>query len=224
MPADRLASGSGARRQGRRPPPPESAVTRRRAGDPSRRGRAAGPDGPFVLAPGLTGPGALPVAEAAELVVAELVRQAAAGVIGKDSAYGAGVCARQFAAYAGARGVALLGDIDQDVVEMFLHSPHVRGPGGAPEAAALGTRHFRRSAARLLFKTCRVLGLDDRDPAADIVLPPRHGSVEHVAARLGLVSLDAAAHVLGLDWRGLYDLDGPPGVARPSAPGTPDLR
>lgn len=44
------------------------------------------------------------------------------------------------------------------------------------------------------------------------------GSVEHVAARLGMASLDAAAHLVGLDWRGLYDLDGPPGVTPPEHP------
>lgn len=281
------------------------------------------------------------------------------------------------------RGAVLLRDVDQDVVEMFVNSPHSRWPGGVPEAAALGTKHSRRSAMRLIFKTCRVLGLDDRDPAVDIVLPPRQeraarpltddemqrcqdawfrttaetrlpcalalamsgampseaaamsvedvwpehrralahggasvapprwlelgdwaaeqaarrvdhlartprrqfepadrprglvyasrlaaedrtrkqrtsdavltvlrlvglddpeirptsvtewfaakvyeqtGSVEHVAARLGLVSLDTAANIVGLDWRGLYDLDGPPGVALPAAPGTGAVR
>lgn len=261
---------------------------------------------------------------------------------------------------------------------MFVHSPHGRGPGGAPEPVAVGTKHSRRSALRSIFKTCRAQGLDDRDPAADIVLPPRQeriarpltddemqrcqdasfrtttetrlpcalalamsgalpseavqmtvedvwpehrrarahdgaslapprwlklgnwaaeqvarrvddldrtpprwayerldrprglvyaprldpeqrtrkqrtsdavllvlrlaglddpeirptsvtewfaakvyeetSSIEHVAARVGLVSLDAAASMLGLDWRGLYDLDGPPGVALHPAP------
>lgn len=382
MPADSLASGS-PRRQGRRPTPPESIVSRGRAGDRARRGRAAGPDGPFVLADGLAAPGAVRLTAAVEQVAAELTRQAAAGTIGKDSAYQAARCAQQFASYAAARGVVLLADVGHDEVEMFVHAPHARVPGSV-ESSAVGTKHSRRSALRLMFKTCRALGLDDRDPAADIVLPPRQervarpltddemqrcqdasfrtttetrlpcalalamsgampseamamtvedvwpehrralahdgpnlaparwlelgdwaaeqiarrvddlartpprwsyvpldrprglvyvprvaderrvrkqrtsdavllvlrlaglddpeirptsvlewfaakvyertGSVEHVAARLGLVSLDAAASILGLDWRGLYDLDGPPGVALPPAPGERGIR
>lgn len=172
MPADRLPSGP-VRRQGRRPTPPERAVTRRRAGEASRRGRTIALEGPFVLAEGLAAPGAIPIAEAAEIVVVELARQSTLGLVGKDTAYGTGSVGRQFAAYAAARGVTLLADVDQDLVEMFVHSPHGRGPGGAPEPVAVGTKHSRRSALRSMFKTCRAQGLDDRDPAADIVLPPR---------------------------------------------------
>ena len=360
---------------GRRPQPQDDAVTRGRAGEPRRTGRTAGPTGPFALAPGLAAPGALPIAEAAALAAAELDRQAAAGLLDKETARGGGICARHLAAYAAAHGVADLAAVDRDLAELYIHSPHTRGEAGRPARASLGTKHSRRTFTRQFFKVCRALGLDDRDPAADIWLPPRQrrhvraltddevqrckdasfrtttetrlpcalalalsgattaeqtrvtvddvwpehrrvwahgggsravprwlaldewgaeqvarrldwlaahpptpqelqdvprgltyqprlpaadrrraqkvsdaillvlrlaglgdepgvrpmsiqewfaarvyeqtGSVEHVAARLGMVSLDAAADVLGLDWTGLYDVDGPPGVHRP---------
>lgn len=38
---------------------------------------------------------------------------------------------------------------------------------------SLGTRHFRRTAVRLFFKTARALGLCEQDPTIDIDLPPR---------------------------------------------------
>lgn len=365
------------RQPGRRPSPVrDDAVTRHRAGQPRRTGRTTGPAGPFVLAPGLAAPGKVPIGEAVALAAAELDRQAAAGLLDPDTAANAGIYARRLAAYAAARGVATLSGIDRDVAELYIHSPHARGIDGAPRPATLGTKHSRRSYVRQFFRVCRALGLDDRDPAADISLPPRQrrfvrpltddevqrckdasfrttietrlpcalalalsgatageaprmtvddvwpehrrawahgggtravprwlalddwaaeqiarrldwlaanppnaqevdegprgliyqprlaarkdkqavtdaillvlrlaglgddpgvrpmsiqewlaakvyeqtGSVEHVAARLGMVSLDAAADVLGLDWTGLYDLDSPPGVDPPRRP------
>lgn len=351
-------------------------MSRSRAGQPRRINRTAGPAGPFVLAPGLAASGAVPISEAVALASAELDRQAAAGLLDPDTAANAGIQARRLAAYAAARGVTVLAGVDRDLAELFIHSPNTtRGQDGRPGRASVATKHSRRTYVRQLFKVMRALGLDDRDPAADISLPPRQrrfvraltddevqrckdaafrtlaetrlpcalalalsgatageaprmtvddvwpehrrawahgggtravprwlalddwaaeqigrrvdwlaehpptaqeltdvprgliyqprlaarkdqqavtdavllvlrlaglakdpgvrpmsiqewfaakvyeqtGSVEHVAARLGMVSLDAAADVLGLDWTGLYDLDGPPGVHR-----TPD--
>ena len=44
---------------------------------------------------------------------------------------------------------------------------------GAPAPSQQSTKHGRRHALRVLFKTARALGLDDCDPAADIALPVR---------------------------------------------------
>ena len=325
----------------------------------------------------------LPLAEAVDLAAAELARQAASGTLAKSTAHAATVYARKLAAYAAQRGVTTVAGVDRDLCELYIHSRHSRGVDGRLQPATIGTKHSRRGYVRQLFQVLRALGLDDRDPAADILLPARlprfvrpltddevqacqdasfrtieetrlpcafalaksgattaeqtritvddvfldhrrvwaHGggvravprwlalddwateqiarrldwldanpptaqeladvprgliyqprkpaadrkktqkvsdaillvlrlaglgdtpgvrpmsvlewfaktvydqtaSVEHVAARLGMVSLDAAADVLGLDWTGLYDLDGPPGVHRTGRP-APDER
>ena len=149
-------------------------MSRGRAGAAARQGRTAGPDGPFVLAPGLSAPGAVPLDEAVALAAAELDRQGAAGIIDTGTARAAGIYARRLAAYAlAAHGVTTLAGVDRDVAELYIHSANARGEGGGPGRAALGTKHSRRGYVRQLFRVCRRLGLDDRDPTADVVLLPR---------------------------------------------------
>ena len=153
-------------------------MTRRRAGAPRYQGRLAGPTGPFSLAPGLTGPGALPLSEALDLICADIERQAADGAVEPSTVYMAVNQARRFERYAQRHGVDAFADVDRNVVELFLHSPNAPGygtvrPDGRPGKASNGTKHSRRAALRMVFKTARALGLDDRDPSWDIVLPPR---------------------------------------------------
>ena len=61
-----------------------------------------------------------------------------------------------------------------EVVRAFVDAP------GADGASAIGTRHLRRSAVRLLFRVARELGLASGDPSLDLQLPARSLS----AARL----------------------------------------
>jgi len=153
-------------------------VSRGRAGEQRRRGRVAGPDGPFALAAGLKAPGALPLADAVDLVCADLDRQAVDGTITPATAYGIVCMVRRFGVYATTQQVGALREVDQDVCELYIRSLNTPGYGlirvtGVPSPSRPATEYSRRNILRTLFKTARALGLDDRDPTADIVLPPR---------------------------------------------------
>lgn len=153
-------------------------VSRGRAGEQRRRGSVAGPGGPFALAAGLIAPGALPLADAIDMVCADLDRQATDRTISPATAYNAGLAARRFGVYAGRYGATTLASVDQELCELYIHSPNAPGYGlirvpGAPAPARPATGYSRRNTLRTLFKTARALGLDDRDPAADIALPAR---------------------------------------------------
>lgn len=153
-------------------------VSRGRAGEQRRRGSVAGPDGPFALAAGLMAPGALPLTDAVDLVCADLDRQATAGTITPATAYAVVCMARRFEVYARTQRVGTLDAVDQDLCELYIHSPNTPGYGlvrvpGTPAPSQPATEYGRRNTLRTLFKTARALGLDDRDPTADIVLPPR---------------------------------------------------
>lgn len=148
-------------------------VSRSRAGAPRRQGRVQGPEGPFSLAVGLTAPGDIPLDEAIALACAELERQGRERMIDEGTAYYATVLARNLAAFAALRGVTTLGGIDQDLAELYVHAPHSRTSDGQPGRATDATKHTRRGYMRQIFKVCRLLGLLDGDPTADIVLPPR---------------------------------------------------
>ncbi len=153
-------------------------VSRGRAGEQRRRGTIAGPTGPFALAAGLKAPGALPLADAVDLVCADLDRQGADGTITPATAYAGVNSISRFGDYARAHGVVTLADVDQTLCELYVHSHNTPGYGlirvdGAPAPSQSSTKHGRRQSLRVLFKTARALGLDDRDPAADIALPVR---------------------------------------------------
>lgn len=164
--------------QGRRPGSGGDRVTRRRAGDAQNLGRLAGLVGPFVLAPGLTAPGALPLTEALDLVCTDLERQGAAGIVEPSTVYMTVNQTRRFERYALQHGAVTLADVDSELLELFVHSPNAPGYGtvrsdGRPGPAQNSTKHGRRNVVRALFKTARALGLDNRDPSRDIALPPR---------------------------------------------------
>ncbi|MDP9337204.1 MAG: hypothetical protein M3Q30_28345, partial [Actinomycetota bacterium] len=65
-------------------------------------------------------------------------------------------------------GVACLGEVSGEQVGAF-----VRASTGAGQLPSIATMRLRRSALRLLFRTARELGLAERDPTLDLVLPPR---------------------------------------------------
>jgi len=165
--------------KGRRARPDrDDPVSRGRAGEQRRRGSIAGPGGPFALTVGLKAPGALPLTDAVDLVCADLDRQAADGTITPATAYASVNSISRFGDYARAQGIATLTDVDQRLCELYVHSRNTPGYGlirvdGAPAPSQSSTKHGRRHTLRVLFKTARALGLDDRDPAADIALPVR---------------------------------------------------
>jgi hypothetical protein len=65
-------------------------------------------------------------------------------------------------------GVTSLGEVSGEQVEAF-----VRASTGAGQPPRVATMRLRRSALRLLFRTARELGLAERDPTLDLVLPSR---------------------------------------------------
>lgn len=67
-------------------------------------------------------------------------------------------------------GVDDLRDVTQRHVIDFMDEA-VRVEESIFRDPALGTKHFRRAAVRLLFKTARALGLCDLDPTLDVDLP-----------------------------------------------------
>jgi integrase/recombinase XerC len=77
---------------------------------------------------------------------------------------------RAFDGYLRAQGVDCLAEVQSGHAAGFVTAP---SPSG--EVASLGTRHFRRSGVRLLFRIARDLGLAEGDPTLDLDLPPRSG-------------------------------------------------
>ena len=77
---------------------------------------------------------------------------------------------RAFDGYLRAQGVASLAEIEPTHAAGFVSAPSSSGEG-----PSLGTRHFRRSGVRLLFRVARSLGLAVGDPTLDLNLPPRSG-------------------------------------------------
>jgi integrase/recombinase XerC len=80
----------------------------------------------------------------------------------------AGETMARFAGRQKALGCPLLGEVNAEGCRMFVDSHTVAG--GAPE---LTTRHARRTALRMLFRTLRELGHDVGDPTLDLALPTR---------------------------------------------------
>ncbi len=78
----------------------------------------------------------------------------------------------EFCTYTELSGIELLRDVEPSHCVAYMDSPVRKRPDGwgDPEVA---TRYLRRTALRLLFRTCRHLTLIDGDPTIDIILPPR---------------------------------------------------
>jgi len=64
--------------------------------------------------------------------------------------------------------VRSLDDVRPDMVAAYLSAP--RTDGNEP---GLSLQHFRRLAVRVLFRTCRALGVVEGDPSLDAALPAR---------------------------------------------------
>lgn len=127
----------------------------------------------FDLRPGVLTPGDVGLTEAVRLVVDEYGRQLAAGTLSRRTCDSYGRLAGEVGEFASQQGACRLLDVDEDIVGDYVFStnaPGTRRPGLLP---LLDTTNRRRSGVRALFLTARLLGLDDRDPSAHLLLPSR---------------------------------------------------
>ena len=152
-------------------------MTKRRVGGPRVHGKIDKPRGSFRLAPGLTAPGALPVAEAVERVVADLERQELAGQVSRQSMLKMGPALRRFGAFAAVYGAESLADVDGHLCQKWCtaaksngRSPSLPGRG---KQASVASSNARKVLLHSFFTTCQAIGLTDRDPSVFVHLPPR---------------------------------------------------
>jgi len=78
----------------------------------------------------------------------------------------------RFCAYLEALGLDALDAVTESQVRDFVAQP-IQRRGGLWDEASISTKHTRRSAVRLLFRTARSLHLATSDPSIDVDLPPR---------------------------------------------------
>lgn len=127
----------------------------------------------FRLAPDLAGPGELSLADALRRVLAAYDAAVAAGSISARTAPQYATRAREFVAFARRDGAVTLADVDEQTAVEYVFSANAPGSRRQDEPPRLDTMQARRSGVRALARTARVLGLDDRDLAANLVLPTR---------------------------------------------------
>lgn len=139
-------------------------VTRRRIGEANPRGRLERHLGPFQLREGLSAPGAMSIAEAVDLVVADWERQVTAGTIraGIIAVYQSHLGTLQ--RLAARHRMPLVGDLTVNFLLMWCLLPD----GKTGEPVTDGTKRVRRAAARSLFETCKCLGIIDVNPAKSV--------------------------------------------------------
>lgn len=127
----------------------------------------------FRLAPDLTAPGDLPLADALRRVVAAYDAAAAAGSISARTAPQYATRAGEILTLAQRDGAVTLADVDEQTVVEYVFSANAPGSRRPDEPPRLDTMQARRAGVRALARTARVLGLDDRALGAHLVLPTR---------------------------------------------------
>ena len=141
---------------------------------PTRSGRVERPDGPFVLRAGLPMPGAMPVADAAELVVAEWALQAAGGQISDGTVGTHTAHLRRLVKYATVHGAPLVCDLSTNLLLDWTNAANAYTGEPVPDT----TRYARRAVASAFFHTCFRLGITDQNPAQ--ALPARKSRDRYV--------------------------------------------
>jgi integrase/recombinase XerC len=111
------------------------------------------------------------IAETYAVVTGMWQRQATTGDLSQQTADRFALLAGRFVRFTAARGVILLRDADPEAAD-FIHALS-RDRHGYVREPASGTMHLRRAVLRAYFRAARTLGLFDRDPTLDLVLPPR---------------------------------------------------
>jgi integrase len=132
------------------------------------------PDSPFVLRAGVPMPGAMPVGEAADLVVAEWQRQAAVGQISEGTVATHSAHLARLVKFAAARGAGLVCDLSTNVLLEWTNAAN--GYTGQPVPDT--TRYARKAVASAFFHTCYRLGITDQNPAQ--TLPARKARDRYV--------------------------------------------
>lgn len=127
----------------------------------------------FRLAPDLTAPGDLPLADALRRVLAAYATAAAAGSISARTARQYATKAGEFLTFAQRDGAVTLADVDEQTAVEYVFCANAPGSRRPDEPPRLDTMQVRRSGVRALARTARVLGLDDRNLTANLVLPTR---------------------------------------------------
>ena len=155
-------------------------VSRSRAIGPRPIGKIDRPSGPFRLAPGLAGPGALSIADAVGLVTADWREHLLRGELAQLTFDRHTEGLERFVMYAAAFGVLLVADVDGVLCQKWCTALKANGQHAARAStevrarrSAVSSRHSRRSLLHSFFLTCHRLGLTDRDPSVGVVLPPR---------------------------------------------------
>lgn len=134
-------------------------VSRQHSGAPRKQGRVPGPNGLFVLASGLSGPGQMPVCDAIELVKAEWAQAVCRGELAAGTLETHCKVLATLAKFAKAQGCVLVSDLDAVVLHSWYRAPAAR----SKELPTLNTVSLRQSVARAFFRTMAFLGVTDRD-------------------------------------------------------------
>ena len=142
-------------------------MTRRRVGDGNPRGQLLRADGPFELHKGLTEPGAMPLPEAFDLVLADWSQQQATGAVSASViAFYTHHCKGLLRTVQRA-GCAVVGDITANHIWLWLQAPGPRDPNATPTERTMSAR---RASARMFFHTAFRLGITDANPAMSVDL------------------------------------------------------
>ena len=141
---------------------------------PTRSGRVERPDSPFVLRAGLPMPGAMPVADAADLVVGDWQRQAEAGQITAGTVATHTAHLRRLVKFATVHGAPLVCDLSTNLLLDWTNAANAYTGEPVPDT----TRYARQAVASAFFHTCFRLGITDQNPAQ--ALPARKSRDRYV--------------------------------------------
>jgi hypothetical protein len=122
---------------------PDLGMTLNRVGAARPHGKFDRPEGPFLLAEGLTWPGGLPLREAVERVAADWKRQLKEDKVAPVTVYHAEQNIRRFAAFAAGRGVRTLAEVTTQTCQAFCDARNAR-----PQAALRRGPGCRRLSGR----------------------------------------------------------------------------
>ena len=134
-------------------------VSRQRSGAPRKLGRVPGPNGLFVLAPGLSGPGKVPICDAIELVATEWAKAVSRGELAAATQETHCKVLATLAKFAKAQECLLVSDLDAVALHSWYRAPTAR----SKELPTVNTVALRQSVARAFFRTMALLGITDRD-------------------------------------------------------------
>lgn len=174
--------------------PQDDDVTRRRAGEAQPKGRLDRVQGRFRLANGVDAPGAIGLAGAFALIVADWQRQAQIQQVTPQAVTFYIEKNTALVAYATAKGCQTLADLTQPVIYTWMRTRKTDDPAAS---ISNNTLYSRRSAARALFTTAMCLGLHDQDPTRAIEISKRSPKFVHpvTAGEVGQLKLCAAYRI-----------------------------